>query len=110
MGYDVNDASFYQGVGCSHCNQTGHRGRIGVYELLEMDDALGEALHKNDPVLFARTARATPTYRPLALAALDLAQRGVTSLREVFRLAEELEEEDGGAEPDDAVIVAEAAG
>ena len=35
---------FHAGRGCHHCNNTGYRGRLGVYELLEIDGALAAAL------------------------------------------------------------------
>ncbi|MET0982835.1 MAG: GspE/PulE family protein, partial [Telluria sp.] len=36
LGDFVEQAQFFHGKGCSHCNGTGYRGRTGVYELLEM--------------------------------------------------------------------------
>ncbi|MDX1340953.1 MAG: GspE/PulE family protein, partial [Reinekea sp.] len=38
------NAKFYKGTGCYHCNNTGYRGRIGVYEWLELDDDMLVAL------------------------------------------------------------------
>ncbi len=35
----------YRAVGCDHCNQTGYRGRTGLYELITVDDALRTAIH-----------------------------------------------------------------
>ncbi|MBI4160257.1 type II/IV secretion system protein [Candidatus Wolfebacteria bacterium] len=36
--------SFYVGVGCGECNKSGYRGRIGIYEVLEVTDAIREAI------------------------------------------------------------------
>ncbi|MGY3870516.1 MSHA fimbrial ATPase MshE [Aeromonas crassostreae] len=81
---------YHKGRGCQSCNFTGYRGRLGVYELLELDQPMMDALRRNDAEGFARAARQHPHYRPLALAALDYARRGITSVDEVLRLAEDL--------------------
>ncbi len=82
--------SYHKGRGCQSCNFTGYRGRVGVYELLELDQGMMDALRRNDAEGFARAARQHPHYRPLALTALDYARRGITSVDEVLRLAEDL--------------------
>lgn len=84
--------TFRQGAGCTYCNGTGYRGRIGVYELLEMDDKLTDALRRNDSAAFARAAQEREAFRPLLQCALDYAIQGVTSLDEVIRLAGGVEE------------------
>ena len=47
---------FTVGKGCNHCLNTGYRGRIGVYELLEMDAKLIGALQREDLDEFAQVA------------------------------------------------------
>jgi MSHA biogenesis protein MshE len=83
---------YLEGRGCSHCNGTGYRGRIGIFEFLQMDEALTDALRRNDSEGFAAAARQQPDFRPLALCALDYASRGVTTLHEVFRMVEGLDD------------------
>jgi len=80
------DGPFWQGSGCNHCNHTGYRGRIGVYELLRFDQTLVDALRRNDQAAFEEAVRAQPGYRPLAVNALEYAREGVTTLAEVMRL------------------------
>ncbi|HEY9199726.1 MAG TPA: ATPase, T2SS/T4P/T4SS family, partial [Gammaproteobacteria bacterium] len=80
-------ATFYTGAGCNHCNHTGFRGRIGVYELLEMDAQLIDCLRRNDQGGFERAARAQPGYRPLVQHALELARAGTTTVGEAMGLA-----------------------
>lgn len=81
---------YRKGRGCQSCNFTGYSGRIGVYELLELDQPMMDALRRNDAEGFARAAREHEHYRPLALTALDYAREGITSVDEVLRLAEDL--------------------
>lgn len=84
---------YYKGRGCAHCNNTGYRGRIGVFELLEVDTRMADALRRSDAADFAKAARSQPNYRSLAHCALDYALEKVTSLDEVFRVSEQIEED-----------------
>jgi len=83
---------FVRGAGCGHCNRTGYKGRIGVYELLIPDAAMRTALRQQDTVEFARAANRSKSFRPLVLSALELAARGKTTLAEVERIAGEVEQ------------------
>ncbi|PTS82077.1 MSHA biogenesis protein MshE [Pseudomonas sp. HMWF032] len=85
--------TFKRGAGCHQCNNTGYAGRIGVYELLEMDDGMIAALRRNDPQGFAEAAQASVHYRPLAACALDYALAGVTSVDEVLKVCATLTDE-----------------
>ncbi|MDE2088867.1 MAG: MSHA biogenesis protein MshE, partial [Gammaproteobacteria bacterium] len=92
IGERAETLQLQRGAGCPHCNNTGYRGRIGVYELLEIDGDMVDALRRGDSSAFSRAALAHPGFRPLALCALDYAERGITTLDEVFRIAGELDE------------------
>lgn len=92
----LEGAMFKMGRGCSHCNHTGYRGRIGVFELLELDRGMSSALRNNDVEAFHRAAHKHPHFRPLSLCALDLAVEGVTSLAEVMRVSALVEDETFG--------------
>lgn len=84
----LGDATFRKGRGCQTCNFTGYRGRIGVFELLEMRPDMMDALRGGDAVLFSQIARQSTGYKPLIESAMELAQKGVTSLDEVLLLGE----------------------
>ena len=79
-------AVFRRGRGCSFCGDTGYRGRVGVYELLEMDEELADALARESSGDFVRIARDRLGSGSLLHSALDLAFAGVTSLAEAMRL------------------------
>ena len=79
----------HRGAGCNRCNHTGYRGRLGVYELLEIDSGMAQALRNNDSAQFTAAAHANPNYRELRLCALDYARQGMTTLDEVIRVAGE---------------------
>ena len=86
------DAQFTKGTGCHHCNNTGYSGRIGVYELLEMDEALLFALRKGDAAGFTKAAQENPNFRSLSQCALDYARQGITSVQEVFKISASLDD------------------
>jgi MSHA biogenesis protein MshE len=86
-GDNTSLEGFHEGAGCNQCNHTGYHGRIGVYELLEIDYTLADALRRNDPSGFENAARSQDGYRPLIKNALDYARQGITSLSEAMRLS-----------------------
>ncbi len=87
------DKTYYHGRGCSHCNHTGYRGRIGIFEYLEIDSSLADALRSEDPLAFGRAAKQQEGFKTLSECALDFAADSVTTLEEVFRVSEQLAEE-----------------
>jgi MSHA biogenesis protein MshE len=99
LGSQAESLQFQRGSGCPHCNNTGYHRRVGVFELLELDQAMADALRENDATAFGRAVKASPTFRSLALNALDYAIAGITTLEEVLRVAGEdvLLEQDGSA-------------
>jgi MSHA biogenesis protein MshE len=105
----IDEIELVRGAGCTYCGNTGHRGRIGVYELLEIDDELADLLRREDGAGFASTARSRDSYRPLLLSAIDHMKAGVTSIDDVLRLAGGIDvftdEEDGALPPPDAGTV-----
>ncbi|EGQ9180207.1 MSHA biogenesis protein MshE [Vibrio alginolyticus] len=79
---------FYKGAGCQNCNLTGYRGRIGVFEMLELEQEMMDKLRANDAVGFAQAARRSENYKPLLASAMELALQGTVSLDEVMTLGE----------------------
>jgi MSHA biogenesis protein MshE len=88
--FDLTKATFKQGKGCTYCNKTGYKGRSGVFELLELNEVMMQALRNNDPSTFASEAAKSLKGRLLCDYALDLASKGITSLEEVIRITGEL--------------------
>lgn len=92
LGEDVTEAQFSKGQGCTACNHSGYKGRVGIFELLEMDDAMMDALRVNDTQGFAKAAKNSANFSPLSTMALNYAKQGATSLDEVFKVAEYIPE------------------
>jgi len=82
------------GTGCTYCNLSGYRGRVAVYELLEIDRTLADAIRRGDLRALDQAAHARADYVPLTQSALELAMRGVTTLAEAIAVTSGLEEEE----------------
>jgi MSHA biogenesis protein MshE len=93
----ISAAQFVEGAGCTYCNMTGYKGRIGVYELLEIDAAMADAIRREDLSELERLARRAKGYVPLVQRALDCATNKITSVDEIMRSLSGLEEPERGA-------------
>jgi type IV pilus assembly protein PilB len=52
--HDIGDKVFYYGRGCSTCNDTGYRGRRGIFELLVVNDAIRNLINERAPTMVLR--------------------------------------------------------
>jgi type IV pilus assembly protein PilB len=75
----------YKGRGCEVCNNTGYKGRVGLFELMIMNDELREMVMRNAPVDELRDAAAGFGMVTLRRAGLNFAFEGTTTLDEVVR-------------------------
>ncbi|ABL98667.1 GspE/PulE family protein [Shewanella amazonensis] len=91
-GVDFSQARFRMGTGCQSCSGTGYRGRIGIFELLELDEAMVDAMRTGNPQAFAQAAYASPNFTPLLISALNYLKQGMTTIEEVARLVEDVSE------------------
>ena len=84
----IRPGAFKRGRGCTHCNGTGFRGRMAVYEMLEMTPRLVEAIAKDDVPGFRRAAEEEMAGQTLVRHAAELAAAGRTTLDEVMRISQ----------------------
>jgi MSHA biogenesis protein MshE len=92
LGDKVDQHQYQAGRGCGHCNGTGFRGRIGVYELLEMTAAVVEAAHHDNPANFINVARQQMAGHTLRKYAVDLVVAGLTTVGEAMRINNQIED------------------
>jgi MSHA biogenesis protein MshE len=106
---DENERSggFVRGSGCTYCNMTGYRGRIGIYELLEIDAGIADAIRRDDFAGVAQLARRQRGFVPLVRHALSYAHSGITSVEEVIRVTAGLDDLESGAELVDDILTSE---
>jgi MSHA biogenesis protein MshE len=92
LGNGINDHTYHNGRGCSHCANTGYQGRSGVYEFLEMSDIVVEAINHEDPGEFMRVARQQMGGETLRRDAVRLVLAGKTTVSEAMRISNQFEE------------------
>ncbi len=92
LGDRVDGFNFKHGRGCTNCANTGYIGRQGVYEMLEMNNALVEAANHHDTQHFVNVARAQMGGNTLRRDAVRLAAEGRTTVAEAMRIANQLED------------------
>jgi type IV pilus assembly protein PilB len=83
---DMEEKKLFRSKGCPACNRTGFKGRIGVYEVLEVSENIEKLVSRNAPhVEIAEMARSEgmKTMREEGFAKV---RQGVTSLEEVLRV------------------------
>jgi MSHA biogenesis protein MshE len=107
---EIDKAKFLEGTGCTYCNMTGYRGRIGIYELLEVDGPIADAIRRADLVELERLAARAPGFVPLVERALSYALDGKTSVAEIMTSMAGLEEPARGESLIDDVLTSEAKG
>jgi len=85
-GRDPATLPSFKGAGCTHCNRTGYRGRVGVFEVLTVDAAIRELIARDaaEPTLLR--AALEGGMRHLLEDSLEKVSEGITSIEELLRV------------------------
>ncbi len=82
---DVVGKKFYYGKGCDQCNNTGYRGRMGIYEIMVLDDDLRDMIVKHASTQVLRAESRKRGMRSLRQSGLLAIYDGITTIEEVVR-------------------------
>lgn len=82
---DVVGKKFYYGRGCDRCNNTGHRGRMGIYEIVMVNDPLRDLISAGGSTDQLRTACRQQGMTTLRASGLRAIYEGRTTIEEVVR-------------------------
>ncbi|MEO0069934.1 MAG: GspE/PulE family protein [candidate division WOR-3 bacterium] len=82
---------FYRGKGCERCRNTGYHGRIGIFEVLKMDERLRELVVTRPPTSAVRALAREGGMKTLWEDGIEKVVKGITTLEEVMREAERIE-------------------
>jgi type IV pilus assembly protein PilB len=85
MGYDID--TFYRGVGCKRCRNTGFSGRIGVHELLIINDELRDQIVANPAIGPVRKIAARTNMVTLRQDGFRKVREGITTIEEILHVA-----------------------
>jgi type IV pilus assembly protein PilB len=82
---DVAGRRFFRGRGCETCNNTGYKGRVGLYELMIVNDTIRDMIMQNASVDDLRKTAVGFGMITLRESGMSKAYEGVTTLEEVVR-------------------------
>lgn len=88
-GQKVEELLFYRGRGCSQCGQEGYKGRIGIYEALEMDDDLARVILENRTADDLRKLATKKGMLTMIQDGFMKAKSGITTIEEILRVTKE---------------------
>ncbi|MGN0403245.1 MAG: GspE/PulE family protein [Acetatifactor sp.] len=88
MGCPVDkDVQIYEPCGCIQCDQMGYKGRIGVYEILEMSPKLKHIISKNGDADEIKEQAIKEGMHTLRMSATEYVLSGVTSIHEMMKVS-----------------------
>ena len=82
---DVAGKIFYYGKGCETCNNTGYKGRIGLFEIMTLDDDMRDMIVKHASTQVLRAEAKKRGMRTLREGGLLAIYDGITTIEEVVR-------------------------
>ncbi len=86
LGIDDEKIMLYKGKGCSDCYDSGFKGRVGIYEFLEIDEGLQSLILDNPTIDILRKYLRTKEHRRLKDLGYEKVRQGVTAIEEVQRV------------------------
>ncbi len=81
--FDLEGKKTYDAVGCKHCNNTGYYDRIGIFEVLLVNDDIKELITQNASSLEIRDKALETGYEPLIIDGIRKVINGITTLDEL---------------------------
>ena len=85
VNFDLKGKKTYSPVGCKRCNNVGFVGRIGVFEILDLDDEIKELVMNGASSIEIRKQALKGKYKPLVVDGIRKVVDGITTLEELNR-------------------------
>ncbi len=82
---DAKDVTAYKGTGCSNCNNTGYKGRVGLYEVMECSDNVRQLVLEGASALELKRISVEDGMLTLRQSGLQKIKDGLTTIEEVVR-------------------------
>lgn len=89
QGADVEKITFYKGKGCNRCGQTGYKGRVGIYEILVIDEELTKMINAHATADDIKKYAREHGMITMLEDGLVKAKMGITTIAEVLRVTKE---------------------
>ena len=81
--FNLENAKTYDAVGCEECNESGYYDRVGIFEVLNIDDDIKELIMEGKSSIEIRKAAMEKMYRPLIVDGVNKVIKGETNLNEL---------------------------
>ncbi len=82
--------TFYKGAGCEHCRGTGYRGRVGLFEVMEINEEINRLILTRQPAKAIQEAAVRNGMTTIVADGIRKAAEGVTTLFEAVRVTRDL--------------------
>lgn len=83
--FDLEGKYTYDAVGCKECNNSGYFERIGIFEILSIEDNIKELLVNGASSIEIRNEALKGSYKPLVIDGINKVLDGITNLNEIDR-------------------------
>lgn len=83
QAFNFENKKTFDAIGCKYCNNTGYYGRIGIFEILLIDDELREFISNGASSIKIKQEAIKGTYRPLVIDGINKILAGYTTLEEL---------------------------
>ncbi len=84
---EADAITFYKGAGCHNCSETGYRGRLAIYEMMELTDPIKDLILKNPPANEIKALARKEGMNTLRDSAIIKFKNGITTYEEVIRVS-----------------------
>jgi len=88
---EVQGVTFYEGAGCKDCNHTGYKGRLGIFEMMEMTGELRELAFRKASTNKVRDEAIVSGMRTLREDGVRKVIAGLTTIEEILRITAEVQ-------------------
>ena len=80
-----DDTVLYKGTGCEQCFNTGYKGRIAIYEIMEVDEEMRSVISKNPESMAVKQKALEKGMKTLVKDGVQKALKGITTIEEVLQ-------------------------
>jgi type IV pilus assembly protein PilB len=92
LGVDPTDVSAgfptFEGRGCGNCNETGYKGRLAIYEIMVMHEAIRELIIRGASTVDLKREAVKLGMSTLRMSALNKVRAGLTTIAETLRVTD----------------------
>jgi len=86
---DLDKIVFYQGEGCAKCKQSGYKGRVGIYEVMPIDEEISKKINARATTAEIKEYARTQGMLLMSEDGIIKAKQGITTISEIIRVTKD---------------------